>query len=199
MAGRPRKNADNPVKPAAKRGRKPKAAAEALVVEEIITETPVVEEVIAEVPADKAEEAKTENTSEETVETVAEEVPAEEVKPAEEVPKPKRKYTKRAKKVEEPVVVEEPKPKRKYTKREKPVEAPAEIPAEDTSAPKLAAYIQGAGAERSFEELSEIAVKMSGVKSPKSISLYIKPYEHDGIAKVYYVVDNKAGHFNLFN
>ena len=178
MAGRPRKNADNPVK----KGRKSKS-----VVEEVIIEAPVVEEV--EIPAVEAEEPVTENVAEETVaEVVAEEIPAEE-----EI-KPKRKYTRRAKPVEE-----EPKPKRKYTRHVKPVEVPEEVQAENVSAPKLSAYIQGAGAEISFEELSETAVKLSGVKSPKTVNLYIKPYEDDGVAKVYYVVDNKAGHFNLFN
>lgn len=199
MAGRPRKNAAKPAEVSApkKRGRKPKAVAETLVVEEIIAETPVAEEETAvEVPAVPEEDAKTENTSEVAA---AEEVPAEDVKPVEEATKPKRKYTRRAKPVEEPVVAEESKPKRKYTRRAKPVEVPAEIPAEDTSAPKFSAFIQGAGAERSLEELAEVATKLSGVKSPKSVSLYIKPYEHDGVAKVYYVVDNKAGHFNLFN
>ena len=188
MAGRPRKNADNPVK----KGRKSKS-----VVEEVIIEAPVVEEVIAEeIPAVEAEEPVTENVAEETVaEVVAEEIPAEE-----EI-KPKRKYTRRAKPVEETSVVaeEEPKPKRKYTRHVKPVEVPEEVQAENVSAPKLSAYIQGAGAEISFEELSETAVKLSGVKSPKTVNLYIKPYEDDGVAKVYYVVDNKAGHFNLFN
>lgn len=185
MAGRPRKNSDNP----AKRGRKAKS-----VVEEVIIEAPVVEEVIAEeIPAVETEEPVTEIVAEETV--------AEAVKPAEEESKPKRKYTRRAKPVEEtPVVVEEePKPKRKYTRHVKPVEVLEETVEEIVSAPKLSAYIQGAGAEISFEELSETAVKLSGVKSPKTVNLYIKPYEDDGVAKVYYVVDNKAGHFNLFN
>lgn len=200
MAGKTKKNAAKPAEVSApkKKGRKPKTTAETLVVEEIIAETPVAEEETAvEIPAAEAEEVKTENTSEEAA---AEETPAENVETAEETVKPKRKYTRRAKKVEEPVVAEEPKSKRKYTKRVKPVEVPAEIQeTEEKSAPKFEAYIQGAGAERSLEELSEIAVKMSGVKSPKSVSLYIKPYEHDGVAKVYYVVDNKAGHFSLFN
>ena len=199
MAGRLRKNATNPAKPTAKRGRKSKT-----VVEEVIVENPVVEEVITETPV-VAEEAKTEKISEELItEVLAEEFPEEEVKSveetsvvAEEEPKPKRKYTRRAKTVEETPVVaeEEPKPKRKYTRREKTVEVPDEVP----TAPKLLAYIQGAGAEITLEELSAMAVKLSGVKSPKSVNLYIKPYEDDGVAKVYYVVDNKAGHFNLFN
>ena len=176
MAGRPRKNADNPVK----KDRKSKS-----VVEEVIVEAPVVEEVIAEeVPAVETEQPVTEIVTEEEI-------------------KPKRKYTKRTKTVEEtPVIVEaeeEPKPKRKYTRHVKPVEVPEEVTAETVSAPKLSAYIQGAGAEISFEELSATAVKLSGVKSPKTVNLYIKPYEDDGVAKVYYVVDNKAGHFNLFN
>lgn len=198
MAGRPRKTATKSAKSTPKTK---KTTAKAEVVEEVISDTPVVEEVITEVPV--AEET--------TVETpvVAEEVkaePVEEEKQAE--PKPKRKYTRRAKTAETPVVEEESKPKRKYTKRTKPAETPvesaetpvesAETPVENTSAPKLEAYIQGAGAERSFEELAEIATKLSGVKSPKFVNLYIKPYEHDGVAKVYYVVDKKAGHFNLF-
>ena len=180
MAGRPKKNAGN----LAKRGRKPKT-----VVEEVIVETAVKEEV-AEIPTvEVAEEPVTEENVQETAEVVTEtaEVDVEEVKP-------KRKSTKRTKSAEEVTVAdEEPKPKRKYTRHVKS-EVTEEIPA-----PVLQAYIQGAGAEISLKEMSEMAVKLSGVKNPKSVNLYIKPYEDDGIAKVYYVVDNKAGHFNLFN
>ena len=193
MAGRPRKNAVKSAKSVAKTKKvaEKTEVIETPVVEEVIVEMPVAEEVIAETPV--AEEVIAEATV-----VAEEEVKSEEEKPAE--IKSKRKYTRRNKTVETPVE-EETKPKRKYTKRAKSVETPVETPetpAEDTSAPKFEAYIQGAGAERSFEELAEIATKLSGVKSPKSVSLYIKPYEHDGIAKVYYVVDNKAGHFNLF-
>ncbi|MDE6036028.1 MAG: hypothetical protein K2G36_08995 [Ruminococcus sp.] len=184
MAGRPRKNNGSP----AKRGRKPKA-----VVEEVIVEASVAEETVTENPvAEVAEEPVADSANEvAVVEEVAEEIPEAESNVEEEV-KPKRKYTKRVKPDEEvPVVAEEePKPKRKYTRH---------VKAEEVPAPTLQAYIQGAGAEISLKEMSEMAVKLSGVTSPKSVNLYIKPYEDDGIAKVYYVVDNKAGHFNLFN
>lgn len=190
MAGRPKTNTTKSAKSTAKTKKTTTKAevVETPVVEEVVAEVPVVEETIVEAPVVVEEETKAENV--------------EEVKPVE--TKQKRKYTKRAKTVETPVVEDEPKPKRKYTKRAKSVETPVETaetvetPVENTSAPKLEAYIQGAGAERSFEELAEIATKLSGVNSPKSVSLYIKPYEHDGVAKVYYVVDKKAGHFNLF-
>lgn len=157
-----------------------------VVIEETVVETPVAdavpEEVKAETPVE-VEEVKDE--------TVAVEAPAEEVKPEESVAE----------------IPDESKPKRKYTRRAKTEEATpvAEAPAEKKAskstrktAPEVNAYIQGAGSEKSIEALAETAKKLSGVKSPKSVNLYIKPYEDDGVAKVYYVVDDKADWFELF-
>lgn len=193
MAERSKKST---AKSPAKKPKTKKTSAQPVTTEEImslLTEGITVEEPVAE-------EKVTEVLETQKEEPVVEETPVVEEKPVE---KPKRKYTRRTKTEETPVVEEKPveKPKRKYTRRAKTEETPVveEKPAENTSAPKFAAYIQGAGAERSFEELSEKAVKLSGIKSPKSVNLYIKPYESDGVAKVYYVVDKKAGHFNLFD
>lgn len=150
--------------------------------------TPVEEVKTVETPVEEVKAVET-PVEEVKAEVVIEEVPAEEVKaeefivetPAE--PKPKRKYTRRAKKEEEISVVEVKEEKKSATTVKKP---------------KIDAFIQGAGAEKSIEELANTAKKLSGVKSPKSVNLYIKPYEEDGTAKVYYVVDNIAGHFSLF-
>ena len=135
--------------------------------------TPVAEEAVEKTVVETpAEEVK--------AETVAEEIQTEEVK-AEAV------VSETAEEVKpEEIVIEtlaEPKPKRKYTRR---------------TVTEIKAYIQGAGAERSIEALAEKAKELSGVKSPKSVNLYIKPYEDDGIAKVYYVVDDKSDWFELF-
>lgn len=177
MAGRPRKNTSKSAKTT--KAKKDISVAETVVetpVEEVVDETPVAVEAPAEVEEVKAE-------------AIVEEAPAEEVKPEEII-------------IESPA---EPKPKRKYTRKAKKEDTVEEVPAEKkpvksskTDAPEIKAYIQGAGAEKSLEELAEQAEKLSGVKSPKNVNLYIKPYEDDGTAKVYYVVDNIAGHFNLF-
>lgn len=177
MAG-PRKNASKSAKTTKSKKTTPVVESVTPVEESVAETTEIIEEIITPVETAQ-EEVKTE--------VVVEEIPAEEVK-AEEIvietsaeSKPKRKYNKKPKKEEE-VSVEE-------------------IPAEKKTAKKsveINAFIQGAGAEKSLDELAETAKKLSGIKSPKSLNLYIKPYEDDGVAKVYYVVDNIAGHFSLF-
>ncbi|MCM1507746.1 MAG: DUF6465 family protein [Ruminococcus flavefaciens] len=189
---RPRKNAPKTTK--SSRGRKSNAAkaaaVETPVVAEAVVENPVIieEETIAETSVDVAVEEAIEELMNAGKKSMEEDAKAEEKSaevPAE--PKPKRKYTRRAKKEETPVVAEEAPAEKKTTRTSK-----------KASTPEVNAYIQGAGAEKSFSELAEKAKALSGVKSPKSVNLYIKPYEEDGVAKVYYVVDNIAGHFSLF-
>ena len=76
--------------------------------------------------------------------------------------------------------------------------AAAKKPAEKkTAAKKTAAsenvYVQYLGSEITSADLIAKAKKASGVKSPKTVNVYVKPEEN----KVYYVVDNNAGSFDL--
>lgn len=54
-------------------------------------------------------------------------------------------------------------------------------------------FIQYQGAELSYADLIERAKSDAGVKSPKSVNLYVKPEDN----MVYYVVDEKVGGFVL--
>ena len=54
-------------------------------------------------------------------------------------------------------------------------------------------YVQYMGIEITSADLIAKAKKESGVKSPKTVNVYVKPEEN----KVYYVVDNNAGSFDL--
>lgn len=60
-------------------------------------------------------------------------------------------------------------------------------------AAKATVFIQFAGIEATTDELVEKAKAAAGVKSPKSINVYVKPEEN----KVYYVVDGNDGNFEL--
>lgn len=79
------------------------------------------------------------------------------------------------------------------------VETVVEEKAEKTPAKKATAkksenvYIQHNGKEVTVAELLDKAKKLSEVKSPKSVDLYIKPEDN----AVYYVVDSKAGKIDL--
>ncbi len=143
--------------------------------------TAAVKETVTETPAEVVAET-----------AVAVETPAEETKATEVVaetsvePKKKRKYTRRTKKEETASVAETPAEKTTATKKT------------TAKKPEIKAFIQGAGDEKPLDALAEKAKELSGVKSPKSVNLYIKPYEEDGTAKVYYVVDNIEGYFSLF-
>ncbi|MBR4626145.1 MAG: hypothetical protein IKO47_00305 [Ruminococcus sp.] len=72
--------------------------------------------------------------------------------------------------------------------------APAE---KKTAAKKTVAsenvFVQYMGAEITSADLIAKAKEASGVKSPKSVNVYVKPEEN----MVYYVVDNNAGAFPL--
>lgn len=143
-----------------------------------IAETPV--ETVT--PVEKAEETVVvKEIIAEPVKSIVEEVPAEKV-----------------------IVPAESKPKRKATRKTKAETVPAETLTEKKvsrttkKSPEVNVFIQGAGAEKSLSVLADKAKNLSGIKSPKSINLYIKPYEDDGVAKVYYVVDGESGYFSLF-
>ena len=56
-------------------------------------------------------------------------------------------------------------------------------------------YVQYQGVEVTSAGLIERAKKESGVKSPKKVDVYVKPEDN----KVYYVVDNNAGQFDLID
>lgn len=142
-----------------------------------------------------------------SVETPVEEKPVETV-PVEEITTP----------VEETVVAieEAPAPEKKKTTRKASTKKTAEkttkttkttktaktaAPAEEKPAEKkttttrksasVNVFFQSHGNESA--ELVEKAKELSGVKSPKSVNLYIKPEEN----KVYYVVDGVSGGFEL--
>jgi len=71
--------------------------------------------------------------------------------------------------------------------------------AKKEAAPKAAkkvaenVYVEYQGVQLNSASLIERAKKESGVKSPKSVNVYVKPEDN----KVYYVVDNNAGDFSL--
>ena len=76
--------------------------------------------------------------------------------------------------------------------------APKKAPAEKkTAANKTAVsenvYVQYHGAEITSADLIAKAKAESGVKSPKTVNVYVKPEEN----MVYSVVDNNAGSFPL--
>ena len=82
----------------------------------------------------------------------------------------------------------------KKTAAKKPVAKTAE---KKTAAKKTAVsenvFVQYLGSEITSADLIAKAKKASGVKSPKTVNVYVKPEEN----KVYYVVDNNAGSFDL--
>ena len=69
--------------------------------------------------------------------------------------------------------------------------------AKKTAAKKTAVsenvFVQYLGSEITSADLIAKAKKASGVKSPKTVNVYVKPEEN----KVYYVVDNNVGSFDL--
>ena len=90
---------------------------------------------------------------------------------------------------------EEKKAPAKKVAAKKPAAKTAE---KKTTAKKAAAvtenvYVQYLGSEITSADLIAKAKKESGVKSPKTVNVCVKPEEN----KVYYVVDNNAGSFDL--
>ena len=61
------------------------------------------------------------------------------------------------------------------------------------SVAKANIFIQYLGTEVSSADLVEKAKTDSGVKSPKTVNIYVKPEENT----VYYVVDDKSGSYKL--
>ncbi|MDE5584607.1 MAG: hypothetical protein K2J08_13010 [Ruminococcus sp.] len=197
---RPKKNATDKPEEQTVTKRRGRPKKNPVVDEEVKTEIiQAVEETVSETVAEPVkEEAKTEEVKlgEVVVETPVEEVKPEEIVVA--VPESKKRGRKPKSETAEKAVTNKSATK-KTTRKAVSTKAEKTVKTTKTAVKhEIKAYIQGAGAEKSIDELSAKAVELSGVKSPKSVKLYIKPYEEDGNAKVYYVVDNTAGHFNLF-
>lgn len=119
--------------------------------------------------------------AEPVVETVVEAAKTEEVSAPVEAPAEKKAAAKPAAKK-----AAAKKPAAKKTTKKEAAKAPAK-------ASKATVFIQYAGIQATADELVEKAKEVSGVKSPKSINVYVKPEEN----KVYYVVDDNAGDFEL--
>ncbi len=122
------------------------------------------------------------------VEASAEEKPVE-VIPKEEITAPEKKKT-----VKKTTTRKTAEKTTKAVKNTKAVKAETSASEKKTTAKKSASvnvFFQSHGNESA--ELVEKAKELSGVKSPKSVNLYIKPEEN----MVYYVVDDIAGGFSL--
>ncbi len=101
-----------------------------------------------------------------------------------------------AKKAAAPKKAAAKKPAAKKAAAPKKDAAPKKAAAKKPAAKKAAVenvYVQYLGAEITSADLIAKAKKASGVKSPKAVNVYVKPEEN----KVYYVVDNNAGSFDL--
>lgn len=90
------------------------------------------------------------------------------------------------------------KPAEKKAPAAKKAAAPKKTAAKKTATAKKTAakesvFVEYLGAQITSSELIAKAKKESGVKAPKTVNVYVKPEEN----KVYYVVDNKAGSFDL--
>lgn len=170
-------------KPKSKRSRTSKKT----VVETVsaVQETPVVAEEVVEVEVTPV--------TEETPAPVAEEKAA-----ADEKKSTAKKTTAKKSTAKKTATKTTAKTTAKKTTTKKKADAPAveeKKPVEKkTTAKKTASvnvFFQYQGTESA--ELIEKAKELSGVKSPKSVNLYIKPEEN----MVYYVVDDIAGGFEL--
>lgn len=132
----------------------------------------------------KAVEAVAETAVEETVTETPVEVAPVEAAPVKEAPKKKSSTKSAAKKAEAK------KPAAKKTAEKKTVSKKA---AEKKTAPKTNLFIQYQGVELSYADLIERVKADSGIDSPKSVNLYVKPEDN----MVYYVVNEneKVGGF----
>lgn len=132
----------------------------------------------------KAVEAVAETAVEETVAETPVEVAPVEAAPVKEAPKKKSSTKSAAKKAEAK------KPAAKKTAEKKTVSKKA---AEKKTAPKTNLFIQYQGVELSYADLIERVKADSGIDSPKSVNLYVKPEDN----MVYYVVNEneKVGGF----
>lgn len=136
----------------------------------------------------KAVEVKEEvKAVEAVVETAVKEAPVVEAAPVEEAPK--KRATKSASKK-----TAEKKPVAKKTAEKKTAEKKtAEKTSSRKAAPKTNLFIQYQGVELSYADLIERVKADSGIDSPKSVNLYVKPEDN----MVYYVVNEneKVGGF----
>ena len=132
----------------------------------------------------KAVEAVAETAVEETVAETPVEVAPVEAAPVKEAPKKKSSTKSAAKKAEAK------KPAAKKTAEKKTVSKKA---VEKKTAPKTNLFIQYQGVELSYADLIERVKADSGIDSPKSVNLYVKPEDN----MVYYVVNEneKVGGF----
>ena len=132
----------------------------------------------------KAVEAVAETAVEETVAETPVEVAPVEAAPVKEAPKKKSSTKSAVKKAEAK------KPAAKKTAEKKTVSKKA---AEKKTAPKTNLFIQYQGVELSYADLIERVKADSGIDSPKSVNLYVKPEDN----MVYYVVNDneKVGGF----
>lgn len=132
----------------------------------------------------KAVEAVAETAVEETVAETPVEVAPVEAAPVKEAPKKKSSTKSAAKKAEAK------KPAAKKTAEKKTVSKKA---TEKKTAPKTNLFIQYQGVELSYADLIERVKADSGIDSPKSVNLYVKPEDN----MVYYVVNEneKVGGF----
>lgn len=136
----------------------------------------------------KAVEVKEEvKAVEAVVETAVKEAPVVEAAPVEEAPK--KRATKSVSKK-----TAEKKPVAKKTAEKKTAEKKtAEKTSSRKAAPKTNLFIQYQGVELSYADLIERVKADSGIDSPKSVNLYVKPEDN----MVYYVVNEneKVGGF----
>lgn len=132
----------------------------------------------------KAVEAVAETAVEETVAETPVEVAPVEAAPVKEAPKKKSSTKSAAKKAE----AKKPAAKKTAEKKTAPKKA-----AEKKTAPKTNLFIQYQGVELSYADLIERVKADSGIDSPKSVNLYVKPEDN----MVYYVVNDneKVGGF----
>lgn len=147
--------------------------------------TPVVEE--TSVIADEVVEVEVSPAIEETPAPVAEEKKSAVKKTTAKKSTAKKTATKTTAKTTAKKTTAKKKADAPVVEEKKPVE-------KKTTAKKTASvnvFFQYQGTESA--ELVEKAKELSGVKSPKSVNLYIKPEEN----MVYYVVDDIAGGFAL--
>lgn len=140
----------------------------------------------------KAVEVKEEvKAVEAVVETEVKEAPVAEAVPVEAAPveeAPKKRATKSASKKTAEKKTAEKKPAAKKT-----AEKTSEKTSSRKAAPKTNLFIQYQGVELSYADLIERVKADSGIDSPKSVNLYVKPEDN----MVYYVVNEneKVGGF----
>ena len=136
----------------------------------------------------KAVEVKEEvKAVEAVVETAVKEAPVVEAAPVEEAPK------KRATKSVSKKTAEKKSVAKKTAEKKTAEKKTAEKTSSRKAAPKTNLFIQYQGVELSYADLIERVKADSGIDSPKSVNLYVKPEDN----MVYYVVNEneKVGGF----